>query len=100
MQVTTYYVLRSRRDGRYLVVTPPEAAATAVSAKAAFLLLFQEHSEALSYLNAHAPDLYNHFGVEGVSQSQVKSILDRLGFGGVGLVRDPLVPQVEFMTMH
>ncbi len=101
MQVTMYYVLRSRRDGRYLVATAPAPANTggqAPTTRHTFLLLFQEQAEALSYLNAHAPDLSPHFGTEGISQPQVKSVLDRMGFSGVGLVRDPLIPQVEFMT--
>lgn len=102
MQVTTYYVLRSRRDGRYLVATMPNPENTEDSTpttRSAFLLLFQEQAEALSYLNAHAPDLSPHFGIEGLSQPQVKSVLDRMGFSGVGLVRDPLIPQVEFMAI-
>ncbi|WP_448562558.1 hypothetical protein [Trichothermofontia sp.] len=101
MQVTMYYVLRSRRDGRYLVATvpgPDNTEGQTPVASNAFLLLFQEQAEALSYLNAHAPDLYQNFAVEGISQPQVKSTLNRMGFAGVGLVRDPLIPQVEFMT--
>ncbi|UZQ53161.1 hypothetical protein OOK60_11615 [Trichothermofontia sichuanensis B231] len=102
MQVTMYYVLRSRRDGRYLVATIPDSENTGdpvPTTQSAFLLLFQEQAEALSYLNAHARDLSSYFGIEGISQPQVKSVLDRMGFSGVGLVRDPLIPQVEFMTI-
>lgn len=105
MQLTTYYVLRSQQDGRYLTArlesTATEAPAqenTSPPQFVSFLLLFQEHFEALSYLSAHAPDLRDRFGVEGISSRQLRSLLDRWGFAGVGIVRDPLVPQVEFLT--
>jgi len=103
MHATTYYVLRSQQDGRYLAArleTPAPAARDDIPQPtvASFLLLFQEHFEALSYLSAHAPDLRDRFGVEGISQANLRSLIDRWGFAGVGLVRDPLIPQVEFMA--
>ncbi len=107
MQLTTYYVLRSQQDGRYLTARLESSAPEAMTKEdlppptlASFLLLFQEHFEALSYVSVHAPDLRDRFGVEGISSLQLRSLIDRWGFAGVGIVRDPLVPQVEFMTIR
>jgi hypothetical protein len=87
-----FYLLRSRSDGKYLSANPnPDAAVS-------FLLMFREDYEALSYLNAHAGDMADRFGVESISGSQLKSLLQRWGFNGVGIVQDPLVPNIEFLT--
>ena len=87
-----FYLLRSRSDGKYLSANPnPDSAVS-------FLLMFREDYEALSYLNAHAGDMADRFGVESISGSQLKSLLQRWGFNGVGIVQDPLVPNIEFLT--
>jgi hypothetical protein len=87
-----FYLLRSRADGKYLVANPnPDSAVS-------YLLMFREDYDALSYLNVHAADVADRFGVESISGSQVKSLLQRWGFNGVGIVQDPLVPNIEFLT--
>ncbi|MEO8893217.1 MAG: hypothetical protein ABI417_17140 [Coleofasciculaceae cyanobacterium] len=88
-----HYLILSRADGRYLVATSPGANST----KASYLLMFREHFDALSYLNTHAADVADRFAVESVSGTQLKGLLKRWGFNGVGIVQDPLVPQIEFL---
>jgi hypothetical protein len=51
-------------------------------------------------LNAHAGDMADRFGVESISGSQLKGLLQRWGFNGVGIVQDPLVPNIEFLTTN
>jgi hypothetical protein len=65
----------------------------------AYLLVFKEDYDALSYLNTHAADLRDRFGVESVSNSQLKGMIQRWGFKGLGMVQDPLEPRVEFVTL-
>jgi hypothetical protein len=88
-----HYLILSRADGRYLVANNTGAD----SAKASYLLMFREHFDALSYLNAHGADVADRFTVESVSGTQLKGLLKRWGFTGVGIVQDPLVPQIEFL---
>ncbi len=86
-----YYLLRSKADGRYLVARPnPDNAST-------YLLLFRENFDALSYLNTHAAEVANRFSVESLPSAQLGSLLQRWGFTGVGIVSDPLVPNIEFL---
>ncbi|KAF3887228.1 MULTISPECIES: hypothetical protein [Nostocales] len=86
-----YYLLRSKADGRYLVARPnPDNAST-------YLLLFRENFDAMSYLNTHAAEIANRFSVESLPGSQLGSLLQRWGFTGVGIVSDPLVPNIEFL---
>ncbi|HEY9822460.1 MAG TPA: hypothetical protein V6D35_17065 [Candidatus Sericytochromatia bacterium] len=89
-----YYLILSRADGRYLVAKPN---ATASEAGDSYLLMFREHFDALSYLNAHGVGVADRFAVESVSGTQLKGLLKRWGFTGVGIVQDPLVPQIEFL---
>ncbi|HEY9878349.1 MAG TPA: hypothetical protein V6D29_07825 [Leptolyngbyaceae cyanobacterium] len=92
-----YYLLRSRLDGSYLAARPRQADADPDKAPpAGFLLVFSADYDALSYLNAHAPDLADKFSVETVAASQLKPVLSRWGFQGVGMVSEPRQPQVEF----
>lgn len=95
-----YYLLRSRLDGSYLAARPRPAEGTAKSSDqpppAGFLLVFSADYDALSYLNAHAPDLADKFSVETVVASQLQPVLSRWGFQGVGMVSEPRLPQVEF----
>jgi len=92
----TYYVLRARQTGRYL------SARASFSSSGAdvpgYILLFSEHADALSYLNAHAADAASRLTVESVSSSQLKAVMARWEFEGVALVKDPLVPEIDFMT--
>lgn len=89
-----YYLIRSQADGRYLAAKPGVEAN-----KMGYLLMFREHFDALSYLNTHGADLANRFAVESVPGTQLKGLLQRWGFSGVGIVQDPLVPQIEFLEL-
>ena len=89
-----YYLILSRADGRYLVAQPNVGAQ---ETEAGYLLMFRERFDALSYLNAHGADAADRFAVESVSGTQLKGLLKRWGFTGVGIVQDPLVPQIEFL---
>jgi hypothetical protein len=89
----TFYLVRSQADGRHLAAHPnPDDTST-------YLLLFKEHFDALSYLNTHAGDLATRFGVESIPGSQLKDLLKRWGFQGVGIVTDALIPQIEFLQV-
>lgn len=93
MFAQVYYLLRAKADGRYLSAHPhPDTTQ-------AYILLFSEQFEALSYLNKYAADLASEFAVESITGSQMKGILQRWGFGGIAFVEDPLLPKVEFMTL-
>lgn len=98
-----YYLLRSRQNGQYLAARqPPAGASRADEDKSApserYLLLFQQDFEALSYINAHAPEAGDRFAVESHNLTQLKTSLERWGFAGVGFVTDPLLPQVDFLA--
>jgi hypothetical protein len=92
MQV--YYLLRSKADGSYVSANPDPDAATK------YLLLFQQDFEALSYLNAHGQDVANKFAVESMASTQLKGILQRWGFHGIGVIQDPLLPRIEFLAVN
>ena len=103
MQTTIYYVLRSRKDGSYLAaqVNADKSSSSDDQSQAmsvGYLMLFREYADGLSYLNAHAPDLAANFAVESVSQSQLKTVMQRWSFEGIGVVEDPWLPKVQFMT--
>nr|WP_228035622.1 hypothetical protein [Oculatella sp. LEGE 06141] len=96
-----FYLIRSKTDGQYLVARPKAKATSADApphADPGFLLMFKEHFDALSYLNTHGADVADRFAVESVSGSQLGKLLDRWGFSGVGIVQDPLLPQIEFLA--
>jgi hypothetical protein len=93
--VEIHYLIRSNLDGQYLVARP-----RGDRDEAGFLLLFREHFDALGYLNAHGDNIRDRFGVESVSKVQLKSIIKRWGFIGVGLVEDPLIPRIQFLTTN
>lgn len=94
MFAQVYYLLRAKADGRYLSAHPHR------DTTQAYILLFSEQFEALSYLNKYAADLASEFAVESITGSQMKGILQRWGFGGIAFVKDPLLPKVEFMTLN
>ena len=85
-----YYIIRSRTDGKYLTARVDDA-------KSGYLLLFKEDFEALSYLNTHAADLASQLTVESLASSQIGSLIKRWSFAGVGIVNDPLLPEIEFL---
>lgn len=92
----TYYVILVRASGRYLTVQPqgednPKAPR--------YLLIFRENFDALTYLNHHGGGLADRFAVESVPQGQLKGLLERWGFQGLGMVRDTLEPRIEFFNL-
>jgi hypothetical protein len=93
-----YYLLRSRADGSYLVARPHGPGDPDQPPPAGFLLVFTADYDALSYLNAHAPDLSDKFAVETVTASNLKPLISRWGFQGLGMVNDARLPQVEFFN--
>ncbi|WP_353930626.1 hypothetical protein WJM97_20540 [Okeanomitos corallinicola TIOX110] len=89
MLAQIYYIIRSKTDGKYLTAKIDED-------KSGYLLLFKEDFDALSYLNTHAADLANRLTVESLPGTQIGSLLKRWGFAGMGIVNDPLLPNIEF----
>ena len=92
----TYYLIRSKSDGSYLVARPQPSQPQAASP--GYLLMFRENFDALSYLNTHGSSVVDRFTVESISGGQINSLLNRWGFAGIGMVQDPLVPNVEFLS--
>jgi hypothetical protein len=86
-----YYVLRSRGSGEYLVAHPT------ANASEGFLLLFSTDYEALSYVNIHSPG--SPCTVEGFPITALRTTLVRWQLVGVGIVNDPLVPQIQFLQV-
>lgn len=93
------YLLRSRADGSYLVAYPngPAPASPDAPPPTGYLLVFSADYDALSYLNTHSPEVADQFAVESLVASQLKPVLTRWGFQGIGMVSDPRLPQVEFL---
>ena len=91
-----YYIVRSKVDGKYLVAQIDKGED---EAPVSYVLVFPENFEALSYLNTHGSDVSDRFIVESTSGTQLKTILERWEFHGIGLVKDPLVPRIEFMSV-
>jgi hypothetical protein len=91
-----FYLVRSKTDGQYLVARTQPGAADA-SPDPGYLLMFKEHADALIYLNTHGSEVAHRFSVESIPGTQLKNLLNRWGFTGVGVVQDPLIPQIEFL---
>jgi hypothetical protein len=98
MYTQVYYLIRSRTDGSYLVAHLNQSDSTAKSPDPGHLLIFQEHFDALSYLNTHGSGLVDRFAVESIPGNQLENLLKRWGFLGVGIVKDPLIPKIEFLA--
>lgn len=92
MFTQVYYLLRSRADGNYLVAHLNQGN------DSGYLLMFREHFDALSYLSTHGQDVTDRFAVESIPGNQLKAILERWGFVGLGMVQDPLLPKIEFLA--
>lgn len=90
------YLIRSKKDGKYLVARISQ---DDDRAEAAYLLVFQADYEALSYINTHGKEMSDRLDVESVSPMQLKSLLQRWGYQGIGVVKDPLLPNIEFLTV-
>lgn len=93
-----YYLARSRADGQYLAAHPHTDANDNPIQKQSYLLMFREHYDALSYLNTHAREVADRFAIESIAGSQLETLLKRWDFNGVGIVQDPLLPKVEFLS--
>ncbi|MEA5536511.1 hypothetical protein [Crocosphaera sp. XPORK-15E] len=91
-----HYLVRSKVDGKYLVARLNQGED---QAPLSYLLVFQEDFDALSYLNTHGSDVSDRFVVESTSGTQLKGVLQRWGFQGIGLVKDPLLPKIEFLSI-
>lgn len=90
-----HYLIRSRADGRYLTARIP---VTGDRVGQEYLLLFKERHEALTYLNTHAPEVVERFSVESIPATQLKAILQRWGYPGVGQVQDAIAPHIQFFS--
>ncbi|NES84718.1 MAG: hypothetical protein F6K10_26760 [Moorea sp. SIO2B7] len=90
-----HYLIRSKIDGKYLAPRPQTGQN---EREIGYLLIFREHFDALSYLNTHGSDVADRFAVESISAIQLKGLLQRWGFDGIALVKDPLLPQIEFLS--
>lgn len=90
-------VARSRMDGQYLVARSGSAEQGKPPDR--YLLVFREHSDMLSYLNRHAPDLTAQFAMESIAQTQLSATLSRWSYQGIGFVEDPWIPTVKFTKM-
>ncbi len=98
MLAESYYLIQSSRTGHYLVAHPTQGSKTSAELDAGFLLLFRDVVDARSYLNTHAGELASQFRIDSVQRDQLAALLKRWQFRGVGLVNDPLVPQIEFLV--
>lgn len=94
-----YYLIRSKVDGSYLAAHPQLSHPDRGKSPAGYLLMFPENFDALTYLNKYAPDMRDRFAVESIAGSQLKSLLERWGFNGVGVVQDPLLPKIKFSSI-
>jgi len=95
-----HYLLRSKLDGAYLVAHLDRSsdAREGPAGDPGYLLIFREHYDALSYINTHGADVANRFAVESISGKQLENLIQRWGFIGIGIVQDPLLPKIEFLT--
>ncbi|UBF26138.1 hypothetical protein K9N68_32210 [Kovacikia minuta CCNUW1] len=93
------YLMRSKTDGSYLVAHLSQDSDRAErTADTGHLLIFREHFDALSYINTHGSGVADRFAVESIPGSQLEGLLKRWGFLGIGIVQDPLIPKIEFLT--
>jgi len=99
MYAQTHYLLRSRQNGQYLVAHARNTNDHPEAQPLQFLLLFSEYADALSYINTHAGDVSDRFSVETLMGSQLSALLKRWGYDGIGVVKDPLLPTVEFLNI-
>ncbi len=92
------YLIRSKKDGKYL--TARVQTESDRLSEVSYLLLFSEDHQALSYINTHGKSMSDRLTVESVSPTQVKNLLQRWGYQGIGLVTDPLIPEIQFMSYN
>ena len=88
------YLIRSRQDGKYLVARMPATSGI----EASYLLVFQHDYDAMSYINTHGQEFSDRLSVETASPIQLKGLMERWKYAGFGIVKDPLVPDIEFVS--
>ncbi len=88
------YLIRSKKDGKYLVARLPQKNGS----EASYLLVFNADYDALSYINTHGQEYSDRLSVETASPIQLKSLLERWSYDGFAIVKDPLVPNIEFVS--
>ena len=88
------YLIRSKKDGKYLVANVPGQNGTDSS----YLLVFRQDYDALSYINTHGQEYRDRLTVETASPIQLKSLQQRWAYSGFGIVEDPLVPNIKFVA--
>ena len=87
------YLIRSKKDGKYLVARLSEN-----GSEVSYLLVFQQDYDALSYINAHGQEYRDRLAVETASPTHLKSLLSRWKYAGFGIVKDPLLPDIQFVS--
>jgi hypothetical protein len=83
MQSSVNYIIRSLQDGKYLVA---RIQVSEDLPESSYLLVFK--------------DLGDRLTVESISSNQLKGLLQRWGYRGIGLVKDPLLPEIDFLTQE
>ncbi|MBE9012690.1 hypothetical protein IQ250_21040 [Pseudanabaenaceae cyanobacterium LEGE 13415] len=98
MYSQSYYLIRSRTDGSYLAAYPKLDDDQPRSPEHGYVLLFHEQYDALGYLNKYAGEMSDRFMTESIAQSQLRPLINRWGYKGFGVVKDPLIPTIEFLS--
>ena len=88
------YLIRSKQDGKYLVARIPEQNGI----EASYLLVFEHDYDAISYINAHGQEFSDRLTVETASPVQLKGLIQRWNYSGFGIVKDPLLPEIQFVS--
>ncbi len=88
------YLIRSKQDGKYLVARIPDKSGV----DASYLLVFQQDYDALSYINTHGQEFSDRLTVETASPIQLKGLKQRWNYSGFGIVTDPLLPKIQFVS--
>ena len=88
------YLIRSKHDGKYLVARMPEKSGI----EASYLLVFQHDYDAMSYINTHGKEFSDRLTVETASPIQLKGLMERWNYSGFGIVKDPLLPDIQFIS--
>lgn len=88
------YLIRSKHDGKYLVARLPEKSGI----EASYLLVFQHDYDAMSYINTHGQEFSDRLTVEVANPVQIKGLMKRWDYSGLGIVKDPLLPDIQFVA--
>lgn len=88
------YLIRSKQDGKYLVARMPDQSGI----EASYLLVFQHDYDAMSYINTHGQEFSDRLTVETASPIQLKGLMSRWKYAGFGIVKDPLIPDIQFVS--